>query len=295
MLGDARTKAKMREFFGHWLEMEERDLAKDKTLFPGFDEATIADLRLSLELFVERTLWSEQSDYRHLLLADYLLLNGRLSALYGGEKKSGETEFEQVDDPQTQRAGVLTHPYLLSAFAYHNKTSPIHRGVFLTRNIVGRALKPPPKAVAFKDSDFDPTLTMREKVTELTRDAACMSCHSVINPLGFSLENFDAIGRVRTTDNEKPVDTRSEYATLDGETINIQSARDVAQFAAGSDAAHRMFVVKLFQHLVKQSPGAYGGETLDRLSDGFAQSNFHMRRLMVEIAVTAAARGLAAD
>jgi hypothetical protein len=75
-------------------------------------------------------------------------------------------------------------------------------------------------AIAFEDEEFDPDLTMREKVTQMTRDTACMSCHSIINPLGFSLENFDAVGRWRTRENEKPIDTRSEYTSASGETVD---------------------------------------------------------------------------
>ena len=97
-------------------------------------------------------------------------------------------------------------PFLMSALAYHKNTSPIHRGVFITRNIVGRALKPPPAAIEFMDDRFDPSLTMREKVTELTRPAACMGCHSTINPLGFSLEHYDAVGRWRTVDEGVTID-----------------------------------------------------------------------------------------
>lgn len=289
MLGDERTRAKMRGFFSHWLEMEERDLAKDKMLYPEFDEAVIADLRYSLEAFVESILWGDQPDYRRLLHDDGLILNGRLQNLYGPDKVDPATPFTRVTNVSGQRSGVLTHPYLLSAFAYHNNTSPIHRGVFLTRNIIGRGLKQPPTAVAFKDAEFDPTLTMREKVTSLTRDAACMSCHSVVNPLGFALENYDTVGRWRTTDKDKPINTTSEYTTLAGEQVTLKSAKDIARFASASLPAQRAFVAQLFEHLAKQPPAAYGRDTSETLRAGFAKSGFDMRKLMVEIALTAAA------
>ncbi len=291
MLGDPRARAKVLAFFEHWLEMDERDLGKDKSLFPGFDEAVVADLRESLLRFVEAVVWEGGSDYRELLRADYLLLNGRLAALYGGGVE-GEG-FRRAAPEGGGRAGVLTHPYLLSAFAYHNNTSPIHRGVFLTRNIVGRALKPPPVAVAFEDGEFDPGLTMREKVTRLTRDAACMSCHSVINPLGFSLENFDAVGRWRTTDNQKPVDPGGEYTTAAGETVSLSGARDIAGYAAASPAAHRAFVAALFHHLVKQPVAAYGPGALGDLREGFSSSSFNIRELTVAIATAHALHGSA--
>jgi hypothetical protein len=288
MLADPRTKTKVRQFFEHWLEMEEaEDMQKDTTAYPDFNEAVVADLRTSLELFLDDVVWSEQSDYRQLLLADYLFANERLAKFYGLPKNGGG-EFEKVATDRKQRTGVLTHPYLLSAFAYHKSSSPIHRGVFLTRNIVGRSLKPPPMAIEFMDGRFDPSLTMREKVAELTRPAACAGCHSVINPLGFSLEHFDAVGRYRTTENKKPIDAASEYTTSEGETIRISGARDVAEYAAASEEAQRGFVRQLFQQLAKQAPDAYGPKTLDTLREGFAASNFNIRKLIIEITTTAA-------
>ncbi|MFT4547905.1 MAG: hypothetical protein ACI8XO_000198 [Verrucomicrobiales bacterium] len=286
MISDPRTKEKLDGFFEHWLELEERDLTKDEKMFPGFDAETVASLRHSLELFIDEVVWGENSDYRQLLLANHLLLNGELANLYGGDEKSAE--FIPVNFDPKQRAGILTHPYLLSAFAYHNNTSPIHRGVFLTRNIVGRRLKPPPVAVAFKNDEFDPSLTMREKVTKLTRDTTCMSCHSVINPLGFSLESFDALGRWRTEDNKKPIDTKSAYVTLDGDTITLANARDIAEFAAKSPAAHRAFITALFHHSVKQPVAAYGTDTLETLRTEFVKSDFHIRELLIRIATLTA-------
>jgi hypothetical protein len=160
--------------------------------------------------------------------------------------------------------------------------------VFLTRNIVGRTLKPPPMAVAFKDTDFDPHLTMREKVAELTRDDACMSCHSIINPLGFSLENFDAVGRYRTEEKEKPIDPVSEFATDEGDTIRLTGPRDVARYAADSPVAQTAFVEHLFHQVVKQPAFAYGPQTLSQLRGSFAGSEFNIRELLVEIATVAA-------
>jgi hypothetical protein len=200
-------------------------------------------------------------------------------------------DFQRAEFPTQERAGVLTHPYLLSAFAYHDNTSPIHRGVFLTRNIVGRALKPPPIAVAFKNDEFSSDLTMREKVTQLTRDSTCMACHSVINPLGFALEHFDAVGKWRTSEDDKPVDTKSQYTTEEGETIEVDSARDIATLALSSESAHRAFIVQLFQYMTKQVPAAYGPAVVKQMRAEFEADSFHIQNLMVRIAVLTAMHG----
>ena len=292
MLGDPRTRAKVQQFLRHWLQMDRvENLSKDDKLFPGFTPEIIADLRTSLEVFLDDAVWKGSSDYRNLLLADYLYVNDRLAKFYGVATNTTDDFVKVTFDPQ-QRSGVVTHPYLLAAFSYQKSTSPIHRGVFLTRNIVGRALKPPPMAMTFKDEDFSPDLTMREKVAQLTRPQACQACHSVINPLGFSLEHYDAVGRFRTSDGSKPIDAVSNYTTDDGETIRLTGARDLAQFAVNSEQAQNAFVEQLFNQIVKQPMLAYGPNVLNQLRQSFAESGFNVKQLAVHIALVSALHGI---
>ncbi len=290
MLSDSRTKAKVHGFFHHWLDLEHAEnTSKDPKAFPGFNADVLADLRESLLHFIDCVVWSERSDYRELLQADYLLLNDRLAKFYGTSDPGDG--FQRVSFDPKQRAGVVTHPYLLASLAYSRQTSPIHRGVFLTRNIVGMALKPPAMAVSFDESHFDPKLTMREKITELTRNNSCMSCHSVINPLGFSLENFDAIGRWRTKDNNKPVNAVSEFTTHEGKMVRLTGPRDIVNYVADNPSGHRAFIRHLFNHTVKQQIAAFGPQKLDQLQRDFAASGCNIQKLLVEIALVAALEG----
>lgn len=292
LLRDPRARAKALAFLHHWLQVDRiESLAKDDQLFPGFTPEIITDLRASLDIFLEDAFWNGASDYRTLLQADYLYVNNRLAQFYGFATNAA-ADFVRVQPRDGQRAGVLTHPYLLAGFSYTRQTSPIHRGVFLTRNIVGRTLKPPPEAVAFKDAEFAPHLTMREKVSELTRPQNCQSCHSVINPLGFSLEHYDAVGRFRTTEQNRPIDASGEYVTGDGETIRLTGARDIAQFAITSEAAQNAFIEQLFHQVVKQPVLAYGPDVMPRLRQSFVASGFNLQKLLVEIAVTSAVHGV---
>lgn len=291
MIADPRAKAKLHGFFHHWLDLEHAEnTSKDPKAFPGFNGDVLADLRESLLTFIDQVVWSEKSDYRELLKADYVLLNERLGAFYGQPVKGDD--FQRVTFDPKQRAGVVTHPYLLASMAYSKQTSPIHRGVFLTRNIVGMALKPPPMAVAFDESHFNPSLTMREKITELTRNNSCMSCHSTINPLGFSLENFDAIGRWRTKDNNKPVNPISDFADELGKTVHLTGPRDIVNYVADNAAGHRAFIRHLFNHTVKQPIPAYGPNVVEQLQQGFAASGCHIQKILAEIALIAALDGV---
>ncbi len=291
MLTNPRTNAKLAGFFHQWLDLERAEhAAKDNALFPEFTDTIRADLRESLRLFLEEIVWSEQSDYRQLLEARHLWLNRDLGKLYGQEVEEGG--FHKVVPGAGERSGVLTHPYLLSALAYSKTTSPIHRGVFLSRSIVGIQLKNPAVAVAFEDAKFDPSLTMREKVTSLTQNKSCAGCHGVINPLGFTLENFDALGRWRVNDNQKPVDSTVSFEGEDGKPVRLTAAADVARLAVTSGKAHEAFVQRVFLHSVKQPPAAFAQDTAASLTKQFRADNFSIRKLLVQIALTKALQGL---
>ena len=290
MLRDPRTRNKLRGFFHDWLELKDADnMVKSPERFPGIDGAVLADLRTSLDLFIDDVTWGDDSDYRKLLTADYLYLNERLSDIYGKGVKGAA--FRKTVFEDGTRSGIITHPYMLTSLAYYDNTSPIHRGVFLTRNIVGRMLKMPPDATEFKDSDFDPSLTMREKVTNLTKSNACMACHTSINPLGFSLERFDAVGRWRDTDNGKPINTISDFYDDNGEKVPIAGPKDVAEFAIGSESARQAFVHRLFNHMVKQPIAANSSAGLQFLEKRFSENGYSIRNLVVESVMIDAMRG----
>ena len=118
------------------------DVSKDPKLFPKFTPELASDLRTSLDIFLEDVVWNESSDFRRFLLADELYLNGRLAEFYGA-KLPAKSPFQKVSLDSKERAGLLTHPYLMATFAYTATTSPIHRGVFLSRGVLGRTLPAP--------------------------------------------------------------------------------------------------------------------------------------------------------
>ncbi|QDT27948.1 DUF1592 domain-containing protein [Gimesia panareensis] len=288
MLDDPRAQAKLRYFFHHWLQLDEKEeLAKDKALFPEFDDQVVADLRTSLDMFIDDVVWNGSSDYRQLLTADYVYMNSRLAKVYQVDLPKGES-FQKVALDKDQRAGVLTHPYLMANFAYHNLSSPIHRGVFVTRRLLGRSLKPPPQATEFKDGDFHPGMTTREKVAQITKPSACMSCHSIINPLGFSLEHFDAIGRYRKQEVKKDINAAAELVSVTGDTVKFNGARDLADYIARDRHAHAAFVDQLFHQAVKQPINAYGEKIRDDLTTRFEKSGYNIQQLLVEIMKVAA-------
>lgn len=196
--------------------------------------------------------------------------------------------FQKAAPKSGLQAGVLTHPYLLAGFAYAEESSPIHRGVFISRSVLGRALRPPPEAVSPLAPDLHPSLTNRQRVALQTKAESCAVCHSMINPLGFPLENFDAVGRFRAAEKGKPIDASGVYQTKAGAKIAFKGPQELAKFLAGSEEVHTAFVEQMFHNLVKQPIRAYGNDESAKLRKAFVDDGFHMRKLAVRIAVAAA-------
>lgn len=288
MVSDLRCRSKLRDFFFQWLKVEQiPDLAKDPKRFADFDEAMASDLRTSLDLLVEDLVWSEGSDFRQLLLTDELFLNGRLAQFYGA-KLPADAPFQKVKPEPGERAGVLTHPYLMTSFAYTGTSSPIHRGVFIARSVLGLALRPPPEAFPPLSPDLHPQLSTRERVALQTSPESCQTCHAMINPLGFTLEPFDAVGRFRREENGRSIDATGAYQTRTGEQVKFTGARDLATFLAGSPETHNAFIEQVFHQIVKQPVRAFGPQELDDLRASFAEENFNIRKLVVKIAADTA-------
>ena len=106
------------------------------------------------------------------------------------------------------------------------------------------------------------------------------------------MENFDAVGRFRTAEGDKPVNAESDYLTIEGDVIRLRGPRDVAGYAVTSEAARRGFIRQFFQFIVKQNPSVYGANTIANLDESFNQSGYHIRRLIVELNTLAALRGI---
>jgi hypothetical protein len=288
MVNDPRTRSKIREFLLQWLKVDQPpEIAKDKERFPDFTPEVAADLRTSLDLFLDDVVWSEKSDFRDLLKTNWLYLNGRLAQLYRRDLPPDAPFLKMALDP-SERAGVLSHPYLMAGFAYTETSSPIHRGVFIARSVLGRSLRPPPMAVSPLPVELHADLTTRERITLQTKPEACQSCHAMINPLGFTLENFDAVGRFRTQDAGKPINASGGYRQRSGELVKFSGVRELANFLADSEETRSTFVEQLFHYMIKQPIRAYGPNTLPNLRNSFAANGFNIRRLAADIVSAAA-------
>ena len=207
MIADPRSKALVDNFAGQWLAVRNvRDVVPDSQLFPEFDENLREAFRQETELFMESQLREDRSLLR-LLDADYTFVNERLARHYGIPNVYGN-RFRRVTFPDARRGGLLGHGSILTVTSYPNRTSPVLRGKWLLDNFLGAPPPaPPPDIPSLGENTATRTPTsVRERLEEHRRNPACAVCHAPMDPLGFALENFDAIGAWRTTDALSPVD-----------------------------------------------------------------------------------------
>jgi hypothetical protein len=223
MLADPRsTQSLVTNFAAQWLDMRQlADLVVDPVKYPLYDESLLRGLQTETEMFIGSTI-REDRPVADLLTANYTYLNERVARHYGIPGVYG-SRFRRVTLPDsTQRGGLLAQGALLAADSYPDRTSPVLRGKWLLNNIFGTPPPVPPPGVAatLETKPGSQPKSMRERLSQHRTSPACYSCHMVIDPLGFALENYDVIGGWRTVDEAgKPIDASGQTAggsKLDG-------------------------------------------------------------------------------
>jgi hypothetical protein len=200
MLADPRAQALVSNFAGQWLFLRNVDAATpDPRLFPDFDDGLRRAMRRETELFFESVV-RENRSVLDFLTAKYTFVNERLARHYGIPNVYGDT-FRRVSLEGQPRAGLLGHASILTVTSYAHRTSPVLRGKWMLENVLGTPPPPPPPNVPSLEETSTKTgkaLTMREAMVQHRANPVCSTCHSMMDPLGFAFENYDAVGRWRT-------------------------------------------------------------------------------------------------
>jgi mono/diheme cytochrome c family protein len=211
MLADPRSFSLVENFGGQWLQfraLESHTVERKK--FQQFTDYTIMSMRRETELFLENIMREDRS-VLDLLASDYTFLNQRLAEFYGIPDVKGH-EFRKVQLPENSpRGGVVTQGSVLTVSSYATRTSPVIRGKWVLENILNAAPPPPPADVpSLADEAVGKSVSLRQQLEKHRENATCAACHSQMDPLGFGLENFDAIGAWRDKDGNYDIDSTGE-------------------------------------------------------------------------------------
>ncbi len=210
MLADPRAEALVTNFASQWLYFRNvSSLAPDPRRFMDFDDNLRQSMRRETELFL-RSVLREDRSVLDLLRANYTFLNERLAKHYDIPNIYGSRFRRVILSPESRRGGLLSQASILTLTPYPDRTSPVRRGAWILSNLLGTPPKPPPPGGEdlAENGFLDEPETVRERLAQHRDNPTCAVCHDAMDPLGFALEEFDAVGRWRKQENGQPIDSK---------------------------------------------------------------------------------------
>ncbi len=284
LLADPRSRALFDGFGAQWLGLaglgkQTFDPAKFPQMTAEMRSAMVDEARLFFASIV-----AENRSVVSFVDSDYTFLNGTLAAIYGLEKTVTGPEMRKVKLTDANRGGILAMPGVLATTSFPNRTSAVKRGVWVLEQVLGEHVPPaPPNVPALEKQDKNAVanLTLRQR-TELHRtNAVCANCHKILDPIGFGLENFDAIGRWRDQDDSGgPIDAQGE---LPGDQ-HFASPRELkAIIAARKDELARSITEKLLAYALCRQLEGYDEIVVDHLMETIAKDGYRMQTLISEV------------
>jgi hypothetical protein len=297
MLDDPRARDAVRRFIYEWSfigDLPEARKAGDA--YAWYDAQLAADLETSFVGMLERVFWGAEPTLPNWLGSQAMLVNARIAEAYGLPEVAGDELVETELDP-TERRGLLTHPAFLALAAKPSRGDPIHRGLFVREQLLCQSLPPPPlqdengDPIDFNVAPPEPGVSNRERFAQHTKSALCSGCHTLIDPIGFGFENYDAAGRFRTVDeNGNPIDASGEVnagGDLDGA---FEGAVALVERVVASETVAECMAVQWFRFALgrkeTEQDVCSNAKTLRR----FLDSDRNLEELLVALATSDAFR-----
>ena len=284
MLEDSRSRALFDGFGAQWLglgSLESKTFDTDK--FPQMNSAMRSAMYEEARLFFE-SIVRENRNIASFVDCDYTFLNGTAAALYGLDKKVTGSRWRKVKLTDANRGGILGMPGILAVTSFPDRSSPVKRGVWVLEQVLGEHVPPPPPdvpALEKQDKQTIANLTLRQRTELHQKDPACANCHKVLDPIGFGLENFDAIGRWRDKDDSGgAIDAAGE---LPGGKRFSSPKELKAIIASRTDDLARNLTEKFLAYALCRQLEGYDEIVVDRLIETIAKDGYRMQTLITEI------------
>lgn len=289
MLGDERARRVVERFHAQLLSTDAyADVSRSASLFPAFTPELRTSMQRESSTFVDHVVFEERRGLRELLTAPYTFVDRHLAAVYGLPGSYGDT-LERVDLDPDQRAGLLTQIGFLTVNSSSTDPDAIHRGVFINHRILCAPLPPPPMVVPPLPAE-DPSMprTMRQRIDLHTGPGTCgASCHgTMINPIGFAFEHYDALGQWRVEDRSLPVDASSEYEFAGG-AVAYDGGPDLATVMAEQRMAHACYAEHWLEYAFGRSPARTDARLVSRLTEASLGDDLAVQDLVIELVASA--------
>lgn len=279
MLDDPKAIALTDNFAGQWLFTRALgDQDPDYQLFPEYDDELEAAMRAETRRFFQAFL-TEDVPMDQFLVADFTYVNDRLAEFYGLPPVGSPTDLVRVSLANSPRRGFLTQGSFLRVTSRPKRTSPVLRGKWVLDNLLCTPPRPPPPGVEGLPDNMTATGSIRERLEAHRTNPICASCHRTMDPLGFGLDNFDAIGHYRASDAGFPINATGELtngSVFDG-------AIEMTQQLAADPGVYRCMVQKLYTYTGRSPFRIEAIEHIDRLTERFIDRGYHLRDLLVDV------------
>ncbi len=273
MLNDERSLAALDNFHNQWLHIDRlSNIDKDRTLYPEASPELFAAMQRETAMFA-RSVFVEGAPFETLLTASYTYIDPVLASLYGIETPTNidaATGMARVELPPEQRSGILTHASFLSAQANAGQSSPILRGKFVRERMLCQIIPLPPSDVDVTPPAADPSLSTRERFKAHTEDATCAGCHRLMDPIGFGLEHFDAIGRYREKDGQHDIDASGSLFGTEDVDGDFDGAGGLSERLAQSAEVRRCYGKQWLRFGLGRKEGVSDRCTVESLSEQLA-------------------------
>jgi hypothetical protein len=284
LLQDNRAKSGLKAFADAWLNYSAvLNVNKDSVKYPQFNSALRQLLAAETEDFFDHVVRTEKAGFDELFLADYSLGNQALADFYKSALLR-DGEIQKLNFADQNRRGLLGHGSILSSLAYATETGPIQRGVFVREHLLCEIMAPPPANLQIVPPAPREGATTRERFAEHTASPACAGCHTKIDGVGFGMEDFDAIGLLRTMDNGKPVDSSGRMVGLDGKDFDFNGTKELTENIATSERAQKCMVVQTFRMAHGRLEAESDICSIRRMAQSFVDKKMTVADLLVMIA-----------
>jgi mono/diheme cytochrome c family protein len=283
MLADPRAKALVSNFAFQWLNMGRiSEIDPDPVQFPGFDRTLRTALITELQMFLESII-KEDRPATEMLTGNYTFVNERLAKHYDIPNIRG-SQFRRITLADTNRWGLLGKGAVLMVTSYPNRTAPVLRGAWILERILGTPPSPPPPNVeAFPENkEGAKVLSVRQRMEEHRKNPSCNACHGIMDPLGFALENYDAVGEWRTMDRWAGVPIDSSGKLVDGTPVSGPADLRIA-LAAKQDQFVRTLAEKLTMYALGRQVEATDMPVIRRMVGSVAKNNYRFSSLVTAI------------
>lgn len=281
MLDDSKAENFITNFSGQWLQLRDLDIiSPDSKLFPKWNIELRNDAIRESHHFLSHLLHTNTS-LLDCLDSDYSFINNRLASFYGIKGITGD-HFRKVTftGDQQHRGGLLTQLSILTLTSYPDRTSPVLRGKWILENILGTAPPPPPGDIPSLETDtkHNRSLSLRKQLEAHRQKAECAACHNLLDPLGFTLENYNAIGEWRLADKGKPIDTFGKLIT--GESFNNGTEMKTVLRENKADEFLHCLTEKLLTYSLGRGTEYYDKPAIQNIIHHTRQNNLTLRALI---------------